>query len=229
MIELSVKDKFFNNKMEKLHCLEETRCAKINWNGNFKYPDMMRIGTPPDGSCFFHAVVKAFHIPYQNGYIESDGKLEYINRREYILKLRKELSIILGQPSNSLDHNSPTNYDLLGRGEIKILGKTQKEFSFEKMQENLANSVPVGKEIIEFVSDQIDKDIYILSANEEDVYFSGDDESLLYKRRDSIVILSIEDHYETIGVVENDKIVTRFASDHSFIKYIRQRIRSRVR
>ena len=205
--------------------LEEAKVSHLSWKGSLQYPEMIRIGTPGDGSCLFHAICRASSTPYQDGYIRNGNTSEPFDRREFVLKLRSELSDVLSELSNPLDSKGPTHYDLLGNGEIKNLGQTQKEFSLEGLRDRLRRPVSIGKELFEFISNQLNKDIYILSAEEEDVYFAADDLSLLYKFRESIVLLALKNHYETIGVIEAGKAVTLFQPSHPFIKEIRGRLR----
>ena len=98
------------------------------------------------------------------------------------------------------------------------------------MQKELNSDFSVDNVYNEFISNQINKDIYILDMVKQDVYMTGDDDEILYKTRPSIVILYLSGkykssgHYELIGLNENGYIKTLFDSDHDFIQNIRARM-----
>ena len=59
---------------------------------------------------------------------------------------------------------------------------------------------PVDNAYNEFISDQLNKDIYILDAVTQDVYMTGSDDNVLYKDRPSIVLMYLPGHYELVGL-----------------------------
>lgn len=168
--------------------------------------NLVRIDTIGDGSCFFHAIISAFFKPY----IENT-----IDKSEFIVKFRKDLSDVLEK-----------KYDTLGGGSFVELSRDDKEYSLESLKKMLNSNSSVDNRFHQLISDVINKDIYILYTRTGNVYKSADDLKLLYKNRDSIVILYMPGHYELIGRINNitREITTLFDSNDSFIKNIRREL-----
>jgi hypothetical protein len=197
----------------------------IQWSDEtFSYPGMIRIRTIGDGSCFFHAIINGFFVPYRAG--ELDGKP--ISRKEFISLFRREAAKKLGERVVPNDPNSPKHYDTISRGKLRQHSADYPPWSLENMQKELQSNSPVDNLYLEFISNQLDKDIYILNGIEEDVYITGNDDDILYKNRNSVVIMYVPGHYETVGVVdEKGEIHTYFSPDSPFIKAIRSRMAKR--
>jgi hypothetical protein len=181
------------------------------------FPRMVVIETIGDGSCFFHAIAMAFCIPYRE---------QVCDRITFIRRLRHELALELGKIQSS----GLTHYEQLSRGQLKFFAQALPQYSLENMQRELVEGGPVDNVYNEFVSDQIDKDIYLLDVLNQDVYITGDDGDILHKGRDSIVILVSPGHYELVGLRNrNGGIDTLFSSEHQFIQAIRKRIDCRMK
>jgi len=172
-----------------------------------------------DGSCFFHAVLKSFFIPYKTGFL--DGRP--LNRSEFVFDFRKGLAKKLGSPIDPNNPLSQTYYDTLSRGKLRELGRSVPELSLENMQRELASRMPIDNKYNEFVSNILDKDIYLLDYNTQDVYITGADDDILYKNRPSIVILVLPGHYELVGVQTPNGIQTLFEPSSGLIQNIRFR------
>tara|TARA_R110002153_G_scaffold110416_4_gene251697 strand:- start:2243 stop:2860 length:618 start_codon:yes stop_codon:yes gene_type:complete len=186
------------------------------------YPDLVRIRTDADGSCFFHALAKAFFKPYIVGKI--DG--EVFDRKEFIKNLRKDLAVKLGLKVDPKDESSKTYYATLAHGELKKISRDLPEYSLKKMQKELYSSSSISNIYNEFISDQLDLDIYILDAEKKDVYMTGTDDTLLYKNRRSVVILYLPGHYELVGLTnEEGEVETVFSPKSDFIQSIRSRMK----
>lgn len=203
----------------------DTPYMEINWEPPFlSYPGLVRIQTPTDGSCFFHAILKAFYKPYIEG--RENGKL--VDRNKLISQLRKELADKLAQPADITVPEGPTNYDLLSRGSLSELSKSMTNdynYTLEGMQDLLLNGNYIDEAYYEYISNRINKDIYIISSVIKDVIPTGDTD-LYYKGRDSIVLLYIPGHYELIGLKsDNGTITTHFTSTHPFITELLTRYR----
>lgn len=194
----------------------------LNWDGEFQYTGghLIRVAVPADGSCYFHAIAKAYFKPYILG--KHDGKP--FNRTLFIRTLRNNLARLLGSKIKG-DPKGRTYWETLSRGEFVRISKDSPEFSLENMQRELANPNPVSDIYNEFISDQLNIDIYILDAERKDVYMNGADMKLLYKDRPSVVLLYLPGHYELIGVTYNDYVTTYFSPNDPFIKYIRERMK----
>lgn len=201
--------------------LTNSEYENLPMDGPFKYNNLVRLRTIADGSCFFHALAKSYFKPYITGLL--DGK-PFI-RREFIQNLRKDLSVTLGSKINPSDNSSPLYYDELSRGELKDFSKSVPEYSLKNMQKELDSKRSVDNVYNEFISNQLDKDIYIIDAVKKDIYITGDDNDILYKNRPSVVILYLPGHYELVGLIKrNGDIKTLFNPDHDFIQAIRERI-----
>ena len=98
----------------------------LKWVGDFSYPGMVRKNTIADGSCFFHAIFKAYHVPYIEGVINDTP----FDRKDFVQKFRKELSVRLTEKSS--DEPSKTNYETLSRGEWPGMSKDNDIYSLKK-------------------------------------------------------------------------------------------------
>ena len=193
---------------------------KLEWEGIFKDFNLIRIRTDMDGSCFFHALAKAYFKPYILGKIDN----EPFDRKEFIKNLRKDLSKKLG-----MKKGNKTYYELLSKGELAKTSKEMPQYSLENMQKELDSYSPVSNIYNEFISNQLNLDIYILNSETKDVYMTGTDEILLYKNRRSVVILYLPGHYELIGVMYKDGVETVFSPNSKFIGKIRKRMKELIK
>lgn len=201
--------------------LTNSEYENLDWDEPFGYPDLVRIRTEPDGSCFFNAIAKSYFKPYITGKI--DGKP--FNRKDFIKKLRKDLSIKLGTRTDPSNPRSPTHYEVLSRGQLQEFSKSVPVYTLENMQKELDSNRSVDNVYNEFISDQLDKDIYILDMVKRDVYITGYDDEILYKNRPSIVLLYLPGHYELVGLDNDGVVKTLFNPDHDLIRTIRARMR----
>lgn len=209
-----------------------TPISDLHWE-NYGFEDfrLVSLQTIGDGNCFFHSLCQAFYVPYRTQKVNGLP----VSRRQIVRELRYDLASLLGQPVDTLNPNGPTFYEELSRGKLPSFGENVPEYSFKNMQQRLRKNDAVGNEYNEFVSDQLEKDIYILDAKTEDIYITGDDDELLYKNRGSIVILNIPNndnpslgHYETIGIRSGiGNIQTYFSSKHPFIRFLRARMQEK--
>lgn len=203
--------------------LLEIEYQDINWNRNFKYPNLVRLRTEMDGSCFFHALAKAYCRPYIEGRYDDKS----FNRQEFIKDLRQELADMLDSPVNPSDNTSLTYYQTISRGQLPNLSKDFPECSLENMQKELSTSMEIDFKYMEFISDVIMKDIYLLDADRQDVYVVGNEFDILYKGRESIVLYFLPGHFELVGyrTEKNLNIIqTLFPPNHDFILAIQQRL-----
>jgi len=223
-----------------------------NPKGPFSYQkrdqDVIVIPVLGDGSCLLHSIVKAYHVPYIQGFTlhrdKNAGKIikKPFDRRKFILSLRRDLSKELGSKVNSKDPESKIWYNTLSKGVLEEIHSTKvdpkkqskihknaiditKEFTLEGMKKTLNSNAFLDHKFFEFFSKVLEKDIYVLNSITKDVYIFGDDVDEIYQDRDSVVILWSSNHFETIAIKnENDEIESLFNSDHDFIKAIKHRI-----
>ena len=206
----------------RLRPLRKKLYEKLDWKGDLKIPGMIRIQTDADGNCFFHALAKAYFQPYITGKTK-EGKP--FDKRKFIKNLRKDLSKMLNNKVDPEDPDSLTWYESMANGEWGEESKNMPELSLKYMQKELASNSSISHIYNEFISDQLDKDIYILDGEKQDVYMTGTDDALLYKDRLSIVILYLPGHYELVGIKDNKNYIqTIFDSDSDIIRTIRKRM-----
>lgn len=198
-------------------------------SAKFKYPRLVRINTIADGSCFFHAIANAFFLPYWQKEVKIDNR--HLSKSVFIRKMRNDLADRLTDPAPV---GQGTNYDQLSRGTLAEFAKAVPEFdySLKKMQARLRSNHAVDYVYYEFISNQLNKDIYILDAKHKDVYPIEGESDLLYKNRASIVLLYHPGHYELVGLHSGavgpgvrQGIETIFQPAHPLIQAIRARLR----
>lgn len=189
---------------------------KLEWDF---YPNLVRIRSEMDGSCLFHSILGAYHKGYRLGQI--DGKS--VSKREIVSKLRKELSEHLDKKVTGTDK---TYYETLGNGEVSKLGKKNPNYTLTSLVSLMNSNSPLSDIFNQMISDILDLDIYILDMKNQNVYKQASDINIMYKNRKSIVILYLEDpgHYETIGVIQDDKIKTLFSPSHDLITTIKENL-----
>ena len=207
--------------MKRIKPLMDVEYERLSWDKIFKGFDLIRIKTESDGSCFFHAIAKAYFKPYITGKITNKD----FNRKDFVHNLRKDLSKTLGSKINPDNPNSRTYYQTLSKGELEKISEEIPEYSLENMQKELDSNSPISNVYNEFISNQLNIDIYILDAIKRDIYMTGTDDNLLYKNRKSVVILYMPGHYELVGLLHpKDYIETYFSPNSSFIRRIRERM-----
>ena len=216
--------------------MSDFSCECLNWNQTpFSYPNMVRIDTIADGSCFFHAIANAYFIPYWENTLNGQP----MSKHRFVTAMRNDLATRLGEPvpTHPWGGANLTHYDLLSRGQLCEFAKAVPRYSLENMQKELRSHSAVDNVYNEFISNQLNKDIYLLDAKKRDVFVTGDDDDILYKNRESIVVLYHPGHYELVGIADpayanvsfppgsRDHIATLFSPQHSFIRAIRQRMK----
>lgn len=213
----------YTNETVEMHCDPDVGMVRdLGWDKHgFEDFRMVAIDTIGDGNCYFHALTHAFYIPYRTQNL--NGRT--ISRRQIVRDLRDSLAKRLGEPVDPLNPDGNTFYNQLSRGKLQQFGKSVPEYSFEEMRARLRSNSAVGNEYNEFISDQLSKDIYILDGVKHDVYITGDDDELLYKKRPSIVLLYHPGHYELVGIRDSTgSIQTYFSTTHPFITFIKSRM-----
>jgi len=219
-------------------CCDETVYVLNLPNINFNISPLSIIKVIPDGSCFFHAVLRSFNLKY----IRSNSTNK---RQKYVQDLREALAIALEEvdPQTGLKE-----YDKLGGGSYAEYNKAvsgainSNNYSLEGLQKELRSSNPVDHVYIEILSNHLNKDIYIINALTKDLYTTGSDINLLYKNRDSIVIYYSPGHYDIIGIrrISTEKIENvceqgdvifdcLFDCKHQFIQALNRRLKQLVK
>lgn len=155
--------------------------------------NLVSLTTIGDGSCFFHAILQAISKRYK--------PMNNKEKREEVRLLRDALAEML---------LIEDNYSKLGRGEIEEIANNVHSMKRENLYRFFKSNEWGGYEILEYVSNILDIDIYVLNAR-MNVYKTGDKEALL-KGRKSIIIRNINNvHFETVGLkLKNGKVKTFF-------------------
>jgi len=198
---------------------------KIMWKQGFENWDLIRIDTIGDGNCLFHAIANGFFVPYHTGIVDGNK----MTRREIIKQMRKEFSEKLSSPVSS-ELNSKTHYEIINSGKTSEFpvcpDLPEDDFSLSNMKKQLDSDKYIGYGYIEYISNMLDKNIYILNDSNNDLYPFEKTELLnIYKKnRPSIVIYYKLNHYELVGIMNNGIIDTYFDSDHTFIKFLYNRV-----
>jgi hypothetical protein len=183
------------------------------------------IKVPPDGSCFFHSVLRGFH----KDYIAATTLEE---RKQLCRKLRTSTSESLEEKNTT---TNMTEYDSMGNGYYKKFNEATQGvdgdlYSLKALQRELLSSSAVNHAYIEILSNHLILDIYIISAVTGDLYLTGTEKKLLYKERRSIVLLYTPGHYDIIGIKRDtpsgSKVIfdTLFSTNHKFILAIKERM-----
>ncbi len=201
--------------------------AEMMWQGPYSQWDLVRIETPLDGSCLFHAIANSFSPSYRVQKIDDVG----MSRDQIIAKLRKELSETLAQPISK--DKETTHYELLNGGNTANFAEGVPEYALSYMQRQLDSTQPIGYGYMEFIGNVLNKDIYILEAIRHDVYVTDELPYTIQGNRCSIVLYYMNGHYELVGIRRQNEhngseiaFDTHFAPNHSFIRFLYGRVRA---
>ena len=158
-----------------------------------------------DGSCMFHSILQAFNKTYNT--------LDNNNKKEMVREFRNNLSDVLEE-----EVNGDIIYNKLSRGELKDFSKFYPPASLKAMQRDLKNNTWGDFRFLELMSEILDLNIFIIDKTKSDIYQTGDKE-LLYKDRDSIIILNTNNiHFDTIGLKTKHGVKTLFNKNDPVVK-----------
>ena len=143
-----------------------------------------------------------------------------MSRDTVVTELRKELASRL-QEVDPQDPQKRTYYQCLAGGNTAIFAEAVPEFALPFMQGQLASTAPIGYGYIEYICNALNKDIYILSAADRDIYVCDELPFCIKGNRKSIVVYYMNGHYELVGIQQADgSFDTHFRHDHSFIRFL---------
>jgi len=189
-----------------------------------------------DGSCFFHAVLRGFN----KDYIRANNTHE---RKQLARQLRNAIASALEES----DETGTREYDKLGGGTYSEYNKAISpvdgdKYSLEALKRELLSDASVDHAYIQMLSDHINIDIYLINSRTGDLYTTGTDINLLYKNRNSIVIIYSPGHYDLIGIrrvadkniadIQNKGDIVfdcLFDPEHDFIKCLQARLHRLVK
>jgi hypothetical protein len=214
---------------------------ELNWKPEdpFYHPRLVRIQIPGDGSCFFNAICHGQSADYLKSQyrVKIDGKETVfpISRGRFVMNLRANLADKLADQVDPKNPNSPIYYDIISRGKLRDYvasgdGPEIKCYSLENMQKELRSGGAVDGIYLEFISNILGSDIYILDQRDHDVYMIGDETDILYKNRPSLVLLFTGNHYDLVGIRHRSgQVGTYFSADDPFISSITKRMKGRIK
>lgn len=182
-----------------------------------QYNNLLKIKILGDGNCFFHAVLRGFSSYYSIKKVEE--------KKEIVMKFRSELADLLAEK----DASGVTNYSKLSRGELAEFSKNVPQYTLENMQNELRSNSDVDYVYIEFISDIVQNDIYIIDEKTSDIYVIGDELDLYYKNRSSIILLFTGNHYDLIAIKsKNGAMNTVFSANYPFIILLKNRLKEKI-
>ena len=181
-----------------------------------------------DNSSLIHAIVQSFSKNYLS--MRSQQK-----RKNYIEIVRKKLGYNLTQKSfeqlgtGILNRELTRNYKNIVRDKDEQVASKVAYSKFKLLLDDLNEWLGDNLEIIQYISDILDLNIYLVSNGTRDVYLPKAEGKLskkqtcdlLYKNRLSIIILNLNDiHFEVIG--QGNK--TSFDPNDPMIKQIHEKL-----
>ncbi len=172
-----------------------------------------------DGSCFFHALLRATNLAY----IESTSIFDRMKRARVLRStLAQALTIDVG--------DGKVYYDTLALGRLRELSKTSPEVSLSAMVAELQSTHAVSNIYHELVASKLGVDVYLIDMKHGDVYLTGAPISTLYQGRTAIFVAVHPGHYNILGLRGVDGLVyTHLAADHPFTKQVYARAMSKLR
>jgi hypothetical protein len=182
--------------------------------------NLVVVPTIGDGNCYFHSVLRAFNTTY----INAKTVFERINlARTFRNGLADRLSEI--DPITGEEY-----YSGLNNGALEQFADGVKEYTKEALRTELLSSQPVDNIYQELISNFINKDIYMINSETNDMIFTGTAFSLYYKGRNSIIIYYTPGHYEVVGIQRSSgDINTVFTPEHPLIQVCRERLINAIR
>jgi hypothetical protein len=201
--------------------LSSTKYEKIfEEDSIFEYPNMVRVRSIGGPSSFMHAIFLSFFIPYRMNKL--NGTI--VTRHDMIYSYRMHLAIKLSQLEDPSQSDMIRVYDCLGKGKNREIASAVKSYSIEVMQSELLDkSFFIDDKYLELISNDLYKDIYIIDGRAKTIYVKSEDPNIFYKKRGSIVLLALPNHFELIGLSnpnDPEDIITYFNPDSPFINYL---------
>ena len=166
---------------------------------------LLRYGTHQDGSCYVHGTLRAFSIPYKNSTIAEKEIFVANIRMEMAEKYTKEI------------------HEQTGNGFFR--DSQLPAFTYENVKSGLGDAKTyVSHHLMEYIGDVLNVNVYILRGLDAQIYVFGSTASHIKPGRKNIILYWINDnHYETVGLLENNNNVRLvFGDDHPLIKAFSQ-------
>ena len=182
--------------------------------------NMVRLLTHMDiGSSLVHATINAFYIPYRKGLLFGQN----ISQVEMVHVFRNELAVSL---LKNVPGRDTTYVEELGNGTWVSMFSTNIENLIYQLR---TPTFDFDSVMIEHLSNVIDKDIYVISAELQDIDSTSIDMCTRYKKRPSIVVLQLKKHYELMGIrLPGGEFITIFSPSHPWIQSLNIRLGNRM-
>jgi len=178
-------------------------------NSPIAFNSIYRIPCHGDGSCFFHAICTAL--------IRNYIKWSEFRQKQFVRDLRSDLA-----------HYLPQVYNKLSRGTLHEFSREVKEYSLNYLVRELKSSEPVGNVYIEYLANEINRNILIIDGHKRDIYVL-EDIDLYIQDRPCVVLLYMSGHYDLIGWRDGDRMCVQFAFNHPFILKLLESWRSKLK
>ena len=183
------------------------------------YDNLVRIATIGDGSCFIHAVLKAFYREYQE-----HNAARY--RLDLAARIRRDLAFALGLEDPQ--YPGHTYWETSARGSFPrmvmqqindedLVRQLRVDYSLAGLQRLFNSTSQLGDEVYSYVADALNIDIYVLRATQGDLY------PHYHTRRpginrNGIVIIGNMYHYEVLAVNTDQGFQTVFSPGDPFLE-----------
>jgi len=195
--------------------MDNSEKLELTQNG-FDQFELYRVRVRADGNCYFHAICMAYFIPYRTQ--KMDNKV--MKREDIVKALRRDLALRLSALVDPEDPHSPTVYESLGHGNLAEMGTTNEELSLDNLAKHIDSDSWCGEELQELISNEINKNIFYIDINIEDVYCTSNMDTL-YKDRPSVVLIFDGKHYDTCAYRDRDNnYITHFKFEHPLIQFL---------
>jgi SAM-dependent methyltransferase len=182
------------------------------------YQNVVRIATIGEGSCFIHAVEKAFDPYYQQ-----NNNARY--RLDRVARLRRDLAIALGLDNPQYPGN--TFWATSARGSFprmvmqqindeELIRDLQVDYTLSGLQRLFNSTSWLGDEVYTFISDILGIDIYVLRATSIDLYphYHTHRPGI---NRNGIVVIGNRTHYEVLALNKPEGFQTVFPPGDPFL------------
>jgi hypothetical protein len=188
-------------------------------------PNIVRIATIGDGSCFVHSVLKAIYPRYQ---ILNDANY----RIGLVERLRRDLGVILNNEDprypgleywltiGSGRFPSMVMQELMDDDMINRADEPELDYSLYGLQRQFNSNDWASEALIQTISTTLGYDIYFMTADTTNLkyYYTVRDPG---PQRRSVFIHYIDQtHYETLGVKVGNLIQTVFLPDDPFLQTV---------
>lgn len=166
-------------------------------------PNLIRIDTIGEGSCFIHAFFQAYSEAYRN----ADDKLDFAK------KARRDLAFLL-------QYQDPArpNYPIYDRYQFRNLAMLDNMYSLPGMMQHLNSNTYLGDEIYKLISDLYNVNLLIFYKTGEKITIPAYISYPTYQKTILFYYLQAEQHYETVGIIREGKILTLFNKDDVDVK-----------